>query len=144
MSKIQKCKNQTQDMSWGPLFSSNHAGHAHSCTHLLKGANTCDCCFTSRSSTSVFLSCFQGMMGHRLILRAAARKADSRLAACPARPWSWRLSGDSWSSSQCRRLGLEPRKSSKLLTRIFTVPFSWHGFRQTGTLCFSQSIILAI
>lgn len=49
MSKIQKCKNQTQEMSWGPLFSSNHAGHARSCTHLLKGANTCDCCFTSRS-----------------------------------------------------------------------------------------------
>lgn len=29
----------------------------------------------------------QGMMGHRLVLRAAAKKTDSRLDACPAHPW---------------------------------------------------------
>lgn len=80
-------------MSWGSLFSSDDRKdklwHADACNpiHLLKGADTCDFCFTSCSSTSVFLSCFQGMMGHRLILRAAAKKTDLRLAACPARPW---------------------------------------------------------
>ncbi|EAW80709.1 hCG22486, isoform CRA_b [Homo sapiens] len=29
----------------------------------------------------------QQTMGHRLILRTAAKKTESRLAACPARPW---------------------------------------------------------
>lgn len=62
------------------------------------------------SHASVSRSCLQEMMEHRLTLRTAAKKTESRIAASPAHPWFWRLSGDCWSSCQCHRLGLEQHR----------------------------------
>lgn len=105
--------------------------------------NCFECVHYTYNSFSIlpFFPLFQEKKEHKCTQRAAAKKLKDRHDASLAHPHFSSWSGDSWSFCPSLPPGLGPRSSSKSLLRPLTVPFSWLGSQQTGTLWFFPFII---